>query len=224
MFVLPDQGAWFLITNLFVVPWMAVLVHEGAHLTVLFIMGNKVTGVILGHGPLGSRSRSDGFPEWHYLVWTRIWKKRFAFALFAWPTGATIYTQPICSWRGALVFAAGPLVETVYLAFLVVDPYLMTGVTLVMWHRIRVGWRGDYLGFMVCYREMVDEFSRGVYRPAMVRLFSTMVFGVVVAGLAGCASRPPSPYKEMFDAHKRGEVACIRNDVLVRGRENCKRD
>jgi outer membrane lipoprotein SlyB len=41
--------------------------------------------------------------------------------------------------------------------------------------------------------------------------------------LAGCvSSRQPSPLGEMFAAHARGEIACVRNGVLVRGRENCK--
>jgi outer membrane lipoprotein SlyB len=41
--------------------------------------------------------------------------------------------------------------------------------------------------------------------------------------LAGCvSSRQSSPLGEMFAAHARGEVACVRNGVLVRGRENCK--
>jgi outer membrane lipoprotein SlyB len=41
--------------------------------------------------------------------------------------------------------------------------------------------------------------------------------------LSGCVSgRQSSPLGEMFAAHARGEVACVRNGVLVRGRENCK--
>jgi starvation-inducible outer membrane lipoprotein len=41
--------------------------------------------------------------------------------------------------------------------------------------------------------------------------------------LSGCVSSPrQSPLGEMFAAHARGEIACVRNGVLVRGRENCK--
>jgi hypothetical protein len=42
--------------------------------------------------------------------------------------------------------------------------------------------------------------------------------------MAGCVSSPkPSPLSEMFAAHARGEIACVRNGVLVRGRDNCRR-
>jgi starvation-inducible outer membrane lipoprotein len=55
--------------------------------------------------------------------------------------------------------------------------------------------------------------------------FWLLTFLVVIASLmlSGCVSSPSqSPLGEMFAAHSRGEIACVRNGVLVRGRENCK--
>jgi hypothetical protein len=51
-----------------------------------------------------------------------------------------------------------------------------------------------------------------------------LIFAAIAAlMLLGCVSgRQPSPLSEMFAAHARGEVACVRSGVLVRGRENCK--
>jgi starvation-inducible outer membrane lipoprotein len=41
--------------------------------------------------------------------------------------------------------------------------------------------------------------------------------------LSGCVSSPqPSQLGEMFAARARGEIACVRDGVLVRGREGCK--
>jgi hypothetical protein len=48
--------------------------------------------------------------------------------------------------------------------------------------------------------------------------------GLAMIWLAGCVpTTQPSPLSEMFAANARGEIACVRNGVLVRGREGCKR-
>jgi outer membrane lipoprotein SlyB len=51
-----------------------------------------------------------------------------------------------------------------------------------------------------------------------------LTFAMIAAlMLAGCvSSRQSSPLGEMFAANARGEIACVRNGVLVRGRVNCK--
>jgi outer membrane lipoprotein SlyB len=50
-----------------------------------------------------------------------------------------------------------------------------------------------------------------------------MFVAIAALMLLGCVSSPrQSPLGEMFAANARGEVACVRNGVLVRGRENCK--
>lgn len=40
--------------------------------------------------------------------------------------------------------------------------------------------------------------------------------------LSGCVSRQPSPLSEMMALNAKGEVACVRMGVLVRGKEGCK--
>jgi hypothetical protein len=51
-----------------------------------------------------------------------------------------------------------------------------------------------------------------------------LVAGLALIWLAGCVpTTQSSPLSEMFAAHARGEIACVRNGVLVRGQGNCKR-
>jgi hypothetical protein len=48
--------------------------------------------------------------------------------------------------------------------------------------------------------------------------------GMALIWLVGCVpTTQPSPLAGMFAANARGEIACVRNGVLVRGREGCKR-
>jgi hypothetical protein len=39
---------------------------------------------------------------------------------------------------------------------------------------------------------------------------------------AGCVSRRSSPLGEMMALTAKGEIACVRNDVVVRGRKACR--
>lgn len=54
----------------------------------------------------------------------------------------------------------------------------------------------------------------------MIRL--ALALGVVTLLLGCTSSRAPSPLAEMMAASARGEVACVRNDVVMRGRESCR--
>jgi hypothetical protein len=54
-------------------------------------------------------------------------------------------------------------------------------------------------------------------------LINALVFAALTLLLIGCVSSPqPSPLSEMFAANARGEIACVRNGVLVHGRAGCK--
>jgi hypothetical protein len=48
------------------------------------------------------------------------------------------------------------------------------------------------------------------------------VFALVAAfAMAGCVSHRPSPLGEMMALTAKGEIACVRNDVVKRGRVAC---
>lgn len=40
--------------------------------------------------------------------------------------------------------------------------------------------------------------------------------------LSGCVAHRPSPLGEMMAITAKGEVACVRNDVVMRGRKACR--